>query len=185
VRQSVLVTTLIALAAAFTMGAGSQPPAPAATTLSASATLVAKIVGIDHTNRIITLQDAKGNVQSIQVGPSVKRFNELKVGETVTFVYSESIATAIAQPGTMAPSASASPTVTRFTGEKPGGQITQTVTTTVTIKAIDMKAPSVTVLTKDGRTLSLAVQNKNNLTGLKVGDVVQLTYTQTLTITVN
>jgi Cu/Ag efflux protein CusF len=185
VRRIFIITTLAVVAFVLFVGAGSQAqtPAPSATK-SASATLVAKIVAIDQSNRVVTLQDAKGNVQSIQVGPSVTRFDALKVGDTVTFVYSESVATSIVKPGTAMPSASSSPTVTRFTGQKPGGQISQTVTTTVTIKSIDMSTPSVTVVGQNGKTVSLLVQDKNNLTGLKPGDVVQLTYTQTLTITV-
>ena len=185
VNRSVIVTTVIAIAATFLMGADAQTqtPAPSAT-MSASAVLTTTIVAIDQSNRILTLQDTKGNVQSVQVGTDVKRFNELKVGETVTFTYSVAVATSIVEAGTIAPAAKSSPTVTRFTGEKPGGQISQTVSTTVTIKSIDPTTPAVTVLTQDGRTVSLKVQDKNTLTGLKVGDVVQITYTQTLTITV-
>jgi Cu/Ag efflux protein CusF len=169
VRHALGITLFVVFVMATIIGAGTPAPASAAT-LSGSATLVAKIVAIDHTNRVITLQDDQGNVQSIQVGSGVKRFDELKVGETVIFNYSASVATAIAKPGTATPSASSSPTITRFTGEKPSG--------------IDPSAPSVTVLTQNGKTLSLLVHDKSNLTGLKVGDVVQITYTQTLTITV-
>ncbi len=184
-RQSVIVTILVAVATVLAMatGAQSQTPAPQ-TTMSATATLTAKIVAIDQSNRIITLQDDQGNVQSIKVGPDVKRFDELKVGETVVFTYLESVATSIVKPGTAMPTASSSPTVTRFTGEKPGGQITQTVTTTVTVKSIDMATPAITVVTQQGKAVSLLVSDKNNLVGLKVGDIVQLTYTQSLTIQV-
>ena len=182
-RRSVTVTTLIAVAAAFVIGADSQTPAPSAT-MTATAVLTTKIVAIDQANRILTLQDTKGNVQSVQVSQDVKRFNELKVGQTVTFTYSSSVATSIVKPGTVAPSASPSPTITRFTGETPGGQISQTVSTVVTVQSIDPTAPSITVLTQDGRTVSMAVQDKKNIAGLKAGDVVQITYTNTVTITV-
>ena len=112
-KRSVIIPTLTAAAAAFVMGAASQTPAPTAT-MSATAVLTTKIVAIDQSNRILTLQDTKGNVQSVQVSQDVKRFNELKVGETVTFTYSSAVATAIVKPGTVAPSASPSPTITRF-----------------------------------------------------------------------
>lgn len=182
-KRFAVINTLIAAAAILAMGAGSQTPAPSET-MTATAVLTTKIVAIDQANRILTLQDTKGNVQSVQVSQDVKRFNELKVGQTVTFTYSSSVATAIVKPGTVAPNASPSPTITRFTGETPGGQISQTVSTTVTVKSIDPSTPSITVLTQDGRTVSLAVQDKNNIAGLKPGDVVQITYTNTVTITV-
>lgn len=182
-RHRFIGAVAFAFVAVLVMSLIVHSPAPAAT-VSGSATLTAKIIAIDHGNRIVTLQDDQGNVQSIHAGSGVKRFDELKVGETVVFNYTASLATAIAKPGTAMPSASSSPTITRFTGEKPGGQISETVTATVTVKAIDPAAPSITIVTQGGRTLSLLVQNKDNLTGLKAGDVVQITYTQTLTITV-
>ena len=92
-------------------------------------------------------------METIKCGPEVKRFDELKVGDTVTFRYYESIAYAIRKPG--APSglpAQTGPSVTRSQGPKPGGAIAEQETATVTIKAIDLKLPSVTVLTEDKRT---------------------------------
>ncbi len=185
-RHTLLVSTLAAVAVALLMGATAQAqsPAPSATT-GATAVMTAKIVAIDRDKRIVTLQDSQGNVQTVQVGPSVTRFNALNVGDTVTFTYKESVATSIVKPGSAtAPAVSTSPTMMRAPGEKPGGTITQTITTTVTIKAIDPSTPSLTVLTQDGRTVSLLVQDKKNLSGLKVGDVVQITYTRALMITV-
>jgi len=51
---------------------------------------------------------------------------------------------------------------------------------TVTVKAIDAAAPSVTVTTSDGRTIIRKVEDKKNLTGLKVGDLIDITYTRAL-----
>ena len=67
---------------------------------------------------------------------------------------------------------------------KPGGTISQTQVATVTIASIDMTTPSVTVTTQDGKTISMLVHDPANLTGLKVGDVVQITYSQALAISV-
>ena len=194
-RRTLLVTALFTqLFATCTLSAyaqyapnptpAAQAPAPAATTIGGTATLTAKIIAIDYNARTVTLQDQKGNVQQMTVGPSVTRFNNLKVGDTVTFTYQESVALAIAKPGTTVPAASSTPTVTRCEGDKPCGQVSQTQTTTVTVTAIDPSKPSITVKTQDGRVLSFLVQDPKNLTGVKVGDVVQVTYTQALAVTV-
>lgn len=169
---------LSALAPAVSMA---QTPAMGA---AATATLTAKIVAIDSTSRVVTLQDAKGNTQAIQVGPGVTRFSALKVGDTVTFTYQESVALSIVKAGAAAPMAQNAPTVTRTEGDKPGGTISQTQTATVTIAAIDMTTPSITVTTQDGKTISMLVHDPANLSGLKVGDVVQITYNQALAISV-
>ena len=52
------------------------------------------------------------------------------------------------------------------------------------LKAIDEKVPSVTVLTEDGRTVSLKVEDKKRLEGVKVGDKVEITYTVAVMISV-
>ena len=186
-QRTTLVSILGALAALALMGAQTQAPAPAPSpvTHSATAELVGKIVSIDQTNRIVTLQDAKGNVQSVQVAPSVTRFSALKVGDTVTIRYEESVELAIVKAGA-SPSAQTSPTVTesKAPGEKPGGSVTKTTTTTVTIKAIDQTTPSVTVLTQDGRTVTMLVHDRQHLALLHVGDVVRITYTKAVAISV-
>jgi Cu/Ag efflux protein CusF len=58
------------------------------------------------------------------------------------------------------------------------------VTATVTIQAIDPKVPSVTVKSDKGRVLSFRVQDAKNLEGYKVGDTVEVTYTQALAVSV-
>jgi Cu/Ag efflux protein CusF len=147
--------------------------------------LTTKIEAIDKTARLVTLKDKDGEVETIYCGPEVKRFDELKVGDTVTFRYHESIAYAIRKPGqpTGLP-AQTGPKVTRGQGARPGGTISQQETATVTIKAIDAKVPSVTVLTEDGRTVSMRVEDKKNLEGVKVGDKVEVTYTEAVMISV-
>lgn len=147
--------------------------------------LTTKIEAIDKTARLVTLKDKDGEVETIYCGPEVKRFDELKVGDTVTFRYYESVAYAIRKPGQ--PSglpAQAGPSVTRGQGPKPGGTVSQQETATVTIKAIDPKVPSVTVLTEDGRTVSMKVEDAKNLKDVKVGDKVEITYTEAVMISV-
>lgn len=147
--------------------------------------ITAKIEAIDRTERLVTLTDKDGDTETLYCGPEVKRFDELKVGDTVTFRYYESVAMAIRKPGQ--PSGlpqQTEPAVTRGTGPRPGGTIAQQATATVTVKAIDAKAPSIVVLTEDGRTLDFAVENKKNLDGVKAGDKVEITYTQAVTISV-
>jgi hypothetical protein len=151
----------------------------------ASVEVTTTIVGIDKTTRLVTIKGPDGLLDTIYAGPDVKRFDELKVGDKVTFRYSESIVYQLRKPGQPAAAAPAyDPVVTRGTGPRPGGTIADQVTTTVTVKAIDLKAPSVTVLTEDGRTVSFKVDNKKNLEGVKVDDKVEITYTTAIMISV-
>jgi Cu/Ag efflux protein CusF len=146
--------------------------------------MTAEIVAIDHDARMITLEDEDGESETIFAGPEVKRFDDLKVGDKVTFRYYESIVSQIRKPGESAPAPSGAPALVRGTGPKPSATLSQQQTATVTITAIDPKAPSVTVKTEDGRTMSFKVEDKKNLDGVKVGDRVDITYTAAVMITV-
>ena len=147
--------------------------------------LTATIEAISKEDRLITLKDKDGAMQTIYAGPEVKRFDELKVGDTVTFRYYESVAFVIRKPGQPGSKpATGETTTTRSKGPRPGGTIAKQETATVTVKAIDAKTPAVTVLTQDGRTASFRVDDKKNLTGVSVGDKVEITYTTAVMISV-
>lgn len=172
---------VLAVLVALPLAAHAQKPI----TETDAATVTAKIEAIDQTARLVTLKDKDGDLQTIYCGPEVKRFDELKVGETVTFRYYESVAYQIHKPGEpgSAP-ATGDPKITRGTGAKPGATVAQQLNATVTIKSIDAKVPAVTVLTDDGRTTSFKVDDKKYLQGLKAGDKVEITYTQAFMVSV-
>jgi Cu/Ag efflux protein CusF len=171
----------LALLAVLPLAARAQDPVTLTDVLEVTATIEA----IDKTDRLVTLMDEDGETETIYCGPEVKRFDELKVGDTVTFRYSESIAYAIRKPGQ--PSGlptETGPAITRSQGARPGATIAQQETATVTVKAVDPKVPSVTVLTEDGRTVSFRVEDKKNLKDVNVGDRVEITYTEAVAISV-
>ncbi len=147
--------------------------------------LTAEITAIDHDARLVTLEDDEGNVESLYAGPEVKRFSELKVGDKVTFRYYESLVSQIRKAGDAAPArGTGAPTLVRGTGPKPSGTLSQQLSATVTVKAIDPNVPSMTVTLEDGRTMSFKMEDKKNLEGVKVGDKVDITYTAAVMITV-
>jgi Cu/Ag efflux protein CusF len=148
-------------------------------------TLKATIAAIDHDSRIISLKDDKGNYEDIYAGPEVKRFDELKVGDKVTFKYRESVIFMITKPGQPTiPSGDQPPAVARNATAKPSGSITEETTANVTIKSVDAKTGAVTVTTEDGRTMSFKVKDKGNLKGVNPGDNVSITYSTALLISV-
>lgn len=141
------------------------------------------IEAINSSTRVVTLKDKDGNLEELFCGPEVQRFDALKVGDKVTFRYHESVVSALRRPGQAARPAE-SGGITRTPGTRPGGTIAQQTTATVTIQAIDMKAPAVTIKTAQGQQMSFRVENAKNLEGYKVGDTVEITYTQALAVSV-
>jgi len=175
-------TAIITLASVLIAGGFSAALAQKPVSQGAAVVETATIVAIDSTNRLITLKDAAGEVDTIYAPPEMQRFSELKVGDKVTFRYYESVVYALQAPGTKPPE----PTVgiVRGTGPKPGGTISSQVTAVVTIQAIDMNVPSVTIKTEDGSVSSFKVEDKKALGNFKAGDKVQITYTRALAVSV-
>jgi Cu/Ag efflux protein CusF len=177
-RITIVATALLALLA-VPLAVAAQKPVSAAETVSATFTIKA----IDKTSRIVTLEDKTGHSTDVYCGPEVQRFDSLKVGDTVTFRYHESMVTAISHAGDK-PKEPVTSKVTRTPGGKPGATVAQQLNATVTITAIDPKVPSVDVKTEGGSQLSLKVEDPKNLQGYKVGDKVNITYTQALAVSV-
>ena len=170
-----LIALVVSLAAATAVAA--QEPVTKTQSVSATATIQA----IDSTGRAITLRDQMGNEDSFTVGPGVKRFNELKVGDKVKFTYYESVVMAVRKPGDPAGTGtSGNAAATRGKGDLPSATIAVQDKASVTVKSIDPAVPSVTVTTADGRTVTRKIENKKYLEGLKPGDTVDITYTRAL-----
>lgn len=178
-RAIVRCFVFITVVCAGTAMASVQKPVERSGSVSKTATIVA----IDHTSRVVTLKDAQGNLEDIRCGPEVKRFDELKIGDSVTFSYHAAVVYQIAKAAGTGTAASG-PQVVRGQGPKPSGALTQQMKVTVTIVAIDAAVPSITVKTAEGHVMSARVEDKKNLEGVKVGDKVDVTYTEALMITV-
>ena len=75
--------------------------------------------------------------------------------------------------------------VTGTSGKMPGGTMAVQAVTSVTVKAVDAAAGTITVTTRDGRVISRKVDNKANLNGVKIGDTIDIAYTEALLVSVD
>jgi Cu/Ag efflux protein CusF len=175
-KRAVLIA---ALTAVFAAPALAQKPVSVAEAVSESFTIEA----IDSARRMVTLKDKDGLFEDVWCGPEVQRFEALKVGDKVTFRYHESLVSAI-KPSTAAPKAPTAAAVTRTPGAKPGGTVSQQMVAVVTIAAIDAKTPAITITNDRGQKSSFRIEDPKNLAGYKVGDKVEITYTQALAVSV-
>ena len=190
-KTSTILTGLAWLASASLLSA-QQPAAPAkpapaakqqnpaAVTKVNSVSATATIVAIDSTSRTLTLKNEKGEEDLFAVGPAVTRFNELKVGDKVKMTYYESLVFQLLKPGEASTPASEKAAFTKAESALPGGTIATQMKKTVTVKSIDAAVPSITVTTEDGRTVTRKIEDKKNLEKVKVGDKIEITYTEAL-----
>jgi len=140
-------------------------------------TETATITAIDKGSRSITLQAANGDRKTFTVGPAVKRFNEFKVGDLIRSTHYESLVLQLRKPGTT-PAPSVSTSVAERLKDRPGGVVAMQETTAVTVKAVDPKVPSLTVVTAAGFTETWKIADPKNLEGVAPGDRIEMTYTK-------
>jgi len=147
--------------------------------------LTATVKAIDLEKRLVTLQGPKGNEETIHVDERAKNLPQVKVGDLVKVKYYEGIAFRVLPPGQAASAPSATGTMTTAQpGQKPAGVAGREVTVTVTIEGIDLKAGKVTFKGPQGNSETVKAQDPNNLKLIKVGDQVEITYTEALAISV-
>ena len=146
-------------------------------------TETATIEAIDKANRLVTLKGPKGNSVQVKAPDQMEGFNTLRVGDQVSATYFEAMAVSVRKPGDPVPSPDPMTTLKRKQGT-PGSETRRQQTFTVTIDAIDPKAPSVRVKGPEGRVETFPVRDAKQLQNLKVGDTVDVTYYESLLIKV-
>jgi len=143
------------------------------------------VEAIDKDAGTVTLKGPKRSI-TIEVNDKSK-LDQIKVGDPVVAAYIEAVAWRVMKAGSgAAPGVSTTETrVSSKPGETPAGAIGREVTATVTITAIDKKAHTVTVKGPRGGTETIKAKDPKNLEGLKVGDMVEITYTQALAVSLD
>jgi hypothetical protein len=111
----------------------------------------------------------------------VKKFSELKVGDSITAKYYENIVLRVKAPGEKAVD-TASESVTPGGAQKPGGTAARQRTITATITAIDPNVPSITLAGPNNWSYSSRVADKAALKQVKVGDRLDITWTEAVLV---
>jgi len=189
ITSSMLLTQSPAFAQSTTTSAPAEK-APAEKPVGRKETSVTKVRGtvsaIDKDAGTVTLKGPKGNTLTIEVNDKSK-LDQVKVGDPVVAAYIEAVAFRVQKAGSGAtPGVSVQESrVSSKPGETPAGAIGREVTATVTITAIDKKAHTVTIKGPKGGTETIKARDPKNLEGLKVGDMVEITYTQALAVSLD
>ena len=146
-------------------------------------TVTAKVEAIEMQSRTLTLKKADGTFTTLIVPASYERFTGIKVGDTVTARYWDNIVFRKLAPGEKSID-SATAAITPGAGSRPTGTASTQRTITTTITAIDAKIPSITFTGPNKWVYSSTVRDKAVLKTVKVGDQVNITWTEALSISV-
>jgi len=165
-----------------------QPPAgiDTATLITATATVTA----VDMENRLVTIEGPEGNSTVIQVSEQVKNLPQVKVGDTVNISYFSSKTANIVklgegeklgtEVGGIEGSAAA--------GEKPAAAVGVEVTRRVEVVFVDPYQKYISFLSPDRGLRKISLKDtpdlQHYLHELKKGDVVEVTYTEAIAVSV-
>ena len=178
-RYAITTSTCGALALALAVSAGAQIKEVPGDAVTVSGTVEA----IDHSSRVLTFKNEKGDMVTLDVPSDVKRFPEIKVGDKITARYYDNVTVRLKKPGEAAVNTGAA-AVTPGTGAKPAKTVASQRTMTAVIEAIDPKVPSITFKGPQGWSYSRHVLDKDVLKQVKVGDQVDFTWTEAVMISV-
>jgi hypothetical protein len=148
-----------------------------------SQVLTATIVAIEQSARTLTIKNEDGTYEDMKVPAEVKRFSELHVGDKISVRYYDNVVVRLKKPGEAAINVDAAG-LTPGGGAKPGATAATQQTVTVTVMAIDNKVPSITVKGPNDWTYTRKVTDKKALAQVKVGDRLDITWTEALLISV-
>ena len=141
----------------------------------------ATVEAIEAASRTLTLKKPDGTFVTTVVQPDVKRFAEIKVGDKVSARYYENVVVRLKAPGE-ADVDSGGKATTPAEQMLPGGTRAKQRTISATITAIDANVPSVTFTGPNGWKYTSRVQDKAALAKAKVGDKVDIVWTEAVLV---
>jgi hypothetical protein len=192
-KAKTLLSIAIAATAFATSAVAQQAPTGGAALKSepGKATAVATVeasvlvVAIDKTTRTLTLKRSTGETNDVVAGPEVKNFAQINVGDTIVVRYIEALTlelrktkAEIGQPVVREGVAAAKP------GEKPAGVGGRQVTAIAEVTALDPVKSTITMKGPRGNSMTLNVRNPEQFKVVKVGDQIEVTYTEAVAISV-
>ena len=167
--RSTLSMLVITLMSAHVVQAQARGP----NVVTRESTITATVERIERSSRVLTLESTEGP-QSVYVEPSVKAFDDLRVGDTITVRYTESVVVQV-RPGAQLSDAR---DVTAEAQKAGNDQVIQQLKAVVRIEGIDSQGQSIEYRTKDGQKILRPVADKRLLEGLRVGDQIEITFTR-------
>lgn len=162
-----------------------NPAAPGKVGTSEAVMVKATVEAVDTAARTVTLKGPRGKTFTVSVDDKVTNLSSLKVGDDVVAKYFEAIAFELKKPGDAVPGK----TVREIAdpagpGGKPGAFGGREVTVVATIEAINPNKGTVTLRSPEGKSVEVTAKDPKNLKKVKVGDLVEITYTEALAVSI-
>jgi hypothetical protein len=158
---------------------------PGKATAARHATDTATIAALDVAGRTLTLKRRSGQLQTIKVGPDVKRLSELAVGDVIKVDFEQTLELEYQPAGSPSVPMEAGATIGLADRDQaPGAVESAGVQGTVIVTAIDSQNRLVSFQEPGGNVYQVKAGPTVQLEKLKVGDRLLATYVETVAIRV-
>jgi hypothetical protein len=151
----------------------------------AAAEVSAQVVGLDRATRTVTLKGPKGDAVDVVAGPEVKNFDQIKVGDLVVVRYAMALTLELRKVGGGSSDITVKDAAARAKpGERPAVAGARQISLIADVVEVDPKGSTITLRGPRGNAVKLAVQNPDQFKVVKVGDKVDVTYTEAVALSV-
>lgn len=143
----------------------------------------AMVIGVDQERRLLALEGDDGARMVLPVAEAFRHFEHARVGDQVVVSHTKAIAWQVRPSDNGAPGMSTRETLRNpVSGEARGGAIERAVTVTATITSLDTVRGTVTVTGPQGKSQTFTAHKPSDLEKVRVGDLVDATYTEALAV---
>ena len=175
-KQRTTILTAVALTLPLALPAWAQSRELPTQTRTISGT----IETIDQNKRAMNIKTADGEFVAVNAPSSVKRFDELKVGNHITATYNNNVIATVKPPG----EPDLDTVAVNDSRDASSGKRVMTRKITATITALDKDTSSITFEGVNGWKYSRRVVDPTVFDQVKVGDKVDITWSTDLTVKV-
>lgn len=152
---------------------------------SQTSTMSAVVEAIDHETRVVTLRKPDGEGITFTATDEVRNLDQVKVGDVLMAEYTESLSIEVmANDGMGADAAAASAMARTKKGEMPGVAAMDSTVVTATVEEINLEKNTFKLRGPDGTVNEYVARNPDNLKRAAVGDLVVITVTESVVVTV-
>ena len=181
-------TVFIALSLVFSLGwcdEGSKEQEKLHLSSSQTTKVSILVESVDYDSREVTLRDSSGELIEFIAGDEIQNLEQMHAGDMVIAEYTENFYIDVVENEGGIPSEGEFSAVgTAQKGHKPGLSAFDSQVVTAIIEAINLEAGTYTLRWPDGSTEELTALNPENLSKGEVGDMVIITKTMNLNISV-
>ena len=152
---------------------------------SQSTTITARVEAIDHETRVVTLRGPEGNAVTFTASEEARNLDQVAVGDIVNAEYVQSLSIEVVANEGMEPGTDEIAAMARTKkGEMPGVAAMDTQIVTATVEDINLEKNTFKLKGPDGAVNEYVARNPENLRRAAVGDLVIITMTEAVAISV-